>query len=850
MGTGTGTGTGGAVVRLLVCLWLSLLAVWSRAGDWTVTHLDDRTLALTGDYSRQLAQASQARWSAWSALVSRVVPRWETELRRDIEPARAILEHRPALVRLFRDAPQVRVEGTTPVEAVQVGFWLSPTGLLRLEGVPTRNAEVAYHLFVRLSRPLKPAETVLLTLPDGTRVSHRHEPGERPSALFKLNQVGYALQARRRYAYLGAWLGTAGPLPLRHLDGRPFELRRASDASVAFTGTLRARMDDPKSDQGTPFTGEETLELDFSAWNTPGDYFLWVDGIGRSETFALTPDALAEAFYVHARGLFHKRCGIERRPPFTHWPLAACHQRVRRGSFPPHADHYGDGNPKRDFGFYDAIGKSLKVHHFQLIAENPPRDASDILAPGGWHDAADYDRRPMHLQIVGDLAAVYLLRPQNFSDGQLNLPESGNGIPDILDECIWGLSHLRAVQQRDGGVGTWFETVRHPVAGEGVPAEDTCTYYVSTATRASSLEYAAYAALLAVALQRAGADAESRAFAASARRAWDFAMRRENRAIRVYSLNRRTVFYREPPELEPELLVKAGLSLAHLFGASDYLAPARQLGRRALDAWHKGAWRRSPLFWLELQLFPQEAEQLAELRQEWRQTLLREAERLLRQQEQNYPYRIAWHGVGEGWVHTMAWGNVHPLRRARTLVAAHAVTGDRRFLDAAFLASDFHHGANPSGICMTSGLGTRYPVRFLDLPSYADGIAEFVPGITPYRHTYGIDRGDVQLAHGLFLKSRTVLGFDGAAVSLLPREGLTEQQCAEELGKVWPIWRRWPNVEQYSVASSEYSVWETIGPAAAVTGYLLDRAHPPRQAWLDRRPAADIRQLPGYAPLP
>ena len=154
---GTRTGTGGAVVRLLVCLWLSLLAVWSLAGDWTVTHLDDRTLALTGDYSRQLAQARQARWSAWSALVSRVVPRWETELRRDIEPARAILEHRPALVRLFRDAPQVRVEGTTPVEAVQVGFWLSPTGLLWLEGVPTRNAEVAYHLFVRLSRPLKPA---------------------------------------------------------------------------------------------------------------------------------------------------------------------------------------------------------------------------------------------------------------------------------------------------------------------------------------------------------------------------------------------------------------------------------------------------------------------------------------------------------------------------------------------------------------------------------------------------------------------------------------------------------------------------------------------------------------------
>ena len=53
-----------------------------------------------------------------------------------------------------------------------------------------------------------------------------------------------------------------------------------------------------------------------------------------------------------------------------------------------------------------------------------------------------------------------------------------------------------------------------------------------------------------------------------------------------------------------------------------------------------------------------------------------------------------------------------------------------------------------------------------------------------------------------------------------------------------------------TVAASEYTVWETIGPAAAVTGYLLNGASKPDARWIERRPADDVRKLPGYAPLP
>lgn len=98
-------------------------------------------------------------------------------------------------------------------------------------------------------------------------------------------------------------------------------------------------------------------------------------------------------------------------------------------------------------------------------------------------------------------------------------------------------------------------------------------------------------------------------------------------------------------------------------------------------------------------------------------------------------------------------------------------------------------------------------------------------------------------------------GFAGISKSLLPlslRGGreLAEDESAKLLSRTWPIWRRWANVEPYSVAASEYTVWETIAPAAAATGLLLDRAYLPEPGAKERVPAADITQLPGYAPLP
>lgn len=97
-------------------------------------------------------------------------------------------------------------------------------------------------------------------------------------------------------------------------------------------------------------------------------------------------------------------------------------------------------------------------------AEGPWTHASDasLAPPGermGWHDAGD-----LSLYSATTTSALFWLL-QAWSDfgpraDDTNLPESGNGVPDLLDEARWGLEWLLSVQAPSGGF-------RHATCQEG-----------------------------------------------------------------------------------------------------------------------------------------------------------------------------------------------------------------------------------------------------------------------------------------------------------------------------------------------------------------------------------------------
>jgi endoglucanase len=89
------------------------------------------------------------------------------------------------------------------------------------------------------------------------------------------------------------------------------------------------------------------------------------------------------------------------------------------------------------------------------FAEGPWTHASDLnkAPPGvvkGWHDAGDYAiYMPTMTQAIFWMLEAWsdFLPPE---DGT-NIPESGNGIPDLLDEARWGLEWVRSMQDSSGG---------------------------------------------------------------------------------------------------------------------------------------------------------------------------------------------------------------------------------------------------------------------------------------------------------------------------------------------------------------------------------------------------------------
>lgn len=712
-------------------------------------------------------------------------------------------------------------------------------------GTGNQNWELraVHNLYLNLASSLVEGTNTVVT-PDSRTLEFVYD-AKTVSPLFKVNQVGYAASAAEKYVYLGGWMGTAGTFPLD--DSYSFEVVNASSGATALTGSFTKRMNDPTSG-GVAMTGEKTLEADISALTTAGTYYVRVAGLGRSMDFRVSDDAAADQFAVHMLGLYQQRCGCAKEEPYTHWTDTCCHQKVYRGVHPSNDDEY-----TKCFG-----GTAQSA--FAIIKANADDCKEELTLPGGWHDAADYDRRPYHLQVVVDLANAYLMKPANFTDGQLAVPEKNNGIPDILDEADWGLKfYLAAQQQDDGGVGGWAETVTHPDYGnKKMPSGDTDIfhYYLGRATHRSTLKYCGAAANLARALYAVGtsqATARADTYKASAVKAWNYVMnspRQQN--IEMKGPNSSTVKYTEPEWYDPYEYAKAAINLGvitddatYFNHLSDYIT-YRGGGR---DDYNYGdntfpcsgffsvtwacvsrdeSYGRTGFILSELGL-PCAADDSNEdyhaayqtIKTGWINRVKANADEIISLMTSAMAYRTAApYGVSK-----MAWGACVPLKNAEWLCAAHFFTGDEKYLKAAQLASDYHSGCNPCGATWTSGLGKIYPVAFLSLHSFADSIAEYVPGITPYHNT-GADFGYL--------------------FNNVTKNRYTTYQ-SETGAKPW--WRRFEVGENMSIGISEYTVTETIGPCAAASGYLINAGHTTANLnW--HQPAAKLSDLPGYWALP
>jgi endoglucanase len=287
--------------------------------------------------------------------------------------------------------------------------------------------------------------------------------------------------------------------------------RQGFDAAMAFTpGPMYALVDARSGEKRLeaapaawhggatdPSSGDQAWWFDFSRVNVAGDYFVLDEARGvRSDVFTVSDTVYRDVLKQAVRMLFYQRDGFAKTSQFAgaDWVDGAAHL----GSCYLYSD------PGKD----------------------PNRDLH-----GGWWDAGDFNKyTSWGAEDVIELLRAYDDKPAAFFD-DYGIPESGNGVPDLLDEVKWEIDWLVRMQQPDGSVlsivGEPSET--SSIFGPRTPSQVTapCTYGPAT----TAATYSTAAAFAYASLVFARADQGTRAGAAYPGFSADLA----NRARQAYA---------------------------------------------------------------------------------------------------------------------------------------------------------------------------------------------------------------------------------------------------------------------------------------------------------------------------
>jgi endoglucanase len=234
-------------------------------------------------------------------------------------------------------------------------------------------------------------------------------PDNEPSfPAIKVNQVGYPIWGEK-YALVTGFDGALTAVP-----GTPFQVKRAADGKVIYQGKLKL-----VSDYEPVISGERILKADFSKVIIPDTYYITVQagGIGDSPSFKIGWDVYTPLLADASRYFYYQRANLKLEPRYA-------------GEFSR------DDYTPSDFSA-----------PLQSNPDGPVRDVS-----GGWYDAGDFGKyTSAGASAISRLLWAYETVPFVFRDSQFNIPESGNGIPDILDETQYELDFLLKMQDTDGG---------------------------------------------------------------------------------------------------------------------------------------------------------------------------------------------------------------------------------------------------------------------------------------------------------------------------------------------------------------------------------------------------------------
>lgn len=548
---------------------------------------------------------------------------------------------------------------------------------------------VVYDLVLLLPTTLNENEAYLVEGPNLAPTDFIFEPKATTSPAIRVNQVGYQPNDKVKVAYLSGWFDGLGATVDELVDsaagGVPFRVISVDSELVVYRGTGQRRDTNDELGKGD-LTGASVVELDFGGLTDSGRYRICVDQVGCSYEFAIS-DYLWDGLVAQvSRAMYHQRSGIELGPPYT--------SVMRPRPYHPDDDFQVLTS---DYTLIEAQTETYNTDFAKLADKSTGDTISE--AWGGHFDAGDWDRRIQHLWYARAAAEAVLQSPETFETLEMNIPESGDNVPDLLDEALWTVDVFRRMQRVDGAIRGGIEASEHPPPYSSSWSDDLAVYAYEPDAY-SSYVYAGVAAEVAHALEPYdGARSQDLLESAELAMAWAESQSDVEQPLTEDGLN---------PTASQRHVASAGLLLAtgeqrwhDLFiETADYLT-ASGTGGGPFMSCH--AHYECDAGWMYL--LASESDTDREVRAALERKFVESADGLLAVAD----------GTAYGWSPEnpfvpLIWGlGAGGAPHTSGMMKAYLLTGEDRFRNAAIRAASVPLGANPMNRSMITGLGHEPP---------------------------------------------------------------------------------------------------------------------------------------------
>jgi len=472
-----------------------------------------------------------------------------------------------------------------------------------------------------------------------------------------------------------------------------FNVVSSDKKETVFTGKLNASAE-------PALNGKKTLIADFTSFTKPGKYIITVKGLGNSFPFLIGKSVYHQLASASIKAYYYQRASTALPEKYAgKWHRAA-------------------GHPDN----------KVLIHPSAATEKRPA--GTVISAPGGWYDAGDYNKYMVNSGItMGTLLSLCEDFPDYIKTQNLNIPESGNQIPDVLDEIIYNLRWMLAMQDPNDG-GVYNKLTNAEFDGMGMPDASKSSRYVVQKGTAATLDFAAVTAKASRILKRYQKELPGLADSClkASVKAWGWALANPNM---VYDQNKMNAQF--TPKITTGGYGDRDFSDERIWAAAELCIATGN--NSYCDAVNMFPDERMPVpSWANVRLMGYYA-------------LLSNQNGLSGKAKNDLPMLktrmikladdlitgvddLAYQTVMGKSRRDFGWGsNSLAANQGMALIKAYLLTKDRKYLDYALSNLDYLLGRNATGYSYVTGIGYKTPMHPHHRQSVSDGVVDPVPGL-------------------------------------------------------------------------------------------------------------------------